>query len=68
MKVIKFVRFSLKMLRCRARELSYSIYSRPFFIKMRMRIELYKRVHKGLKIYEAILLKRLRLGDMKKPI
>ena len=35
----KFVRFSLKMLRCRARELS-ACASRPFFIKMRMRIEL----------------------------
>ena len=46
MKVIKIVRFSLKMLRCRARELSYSTAcaSRPFFIKMRMRIALYKRV------------------------
>ena len=54
------LRFSL---RCRARELS-ACASRPFFIKMRMRIELYKRVqiYKGLKNYEAILLKRLRLA------
>ena len=43
MKVIKYVRFSLKMLHCRARELSYSTAcaSRPFFIKMRMRIDTY---------------------------
>ena len=43
MKVIKFVRFSLKMLRCRARELS-ACASRPFFMIMRVR-ERYARRH-----------------------